>query len=336
MLEHGGNLAAAAKQYDIPLENWLDLSTGINPDGYPIVDVPAASWQKLPLEDDGLIEAACAYYGCAILPPNVLPTAGSQAALQILPQLRDASKVAMPKFMYQEHANAWQANRHEVIKFDFFPDEKIIEQADVLLLCNPNNPTATKFSVSELLSWHAALAARGGWLIVDEAFMDVTPECSVAKYTHLEGLFVLRSLGKFFGLAGARVGFLLAEERMLKRMQEAVGPWSITGPSRLIAKQALLDKAWQEKARVQLAENSHKLAALLTKYNLTPMSGTALFQFVPTKDAAALQRHLAQQGIWVRLFSDTPGLSARAALRFGLPPEDGWERLESALKLWQN
>ena len=332
MLEHGGNLAAAAKQYDIPLENWLDLSTGINPDGYPIVDIPAAAWQKLPLDDDGLIEAACAYYGCQF----ALPTAGSQAALQVLPQLRAASKVAMPKFMYQEHANAWQANGHEVIKFDFFPDEKIIEQADVLLLCNPNNPTATKFSVSELLSWHAALAARGGWLIVDEAFMDATPERSIAKYTHLEGLFVLRSLGKFFGLAGARVGFLLAEEHMLMQMQEAIGPWSITGPSRLIAKQALLDITWQEKARVQLAENSRKLAILLTKYNLTPMSGTALFQFVPTKEAQALQQHLAQQGIWIRLFSDAPGLSARTAVRFGLPPEDGWERLESALNLWQN
>ena len=332
MLEHGGNLAAAAKQYDIPLENWLDLSTGINPDNYPIADIPTAVWQKLPLEDDGLIEAACAYYGCQF----ALPTAGSQAALQVLPQLRAASKVAMPKLMYQEHANAWQTHGHEVIKFDFFPDENIIEQADVLLLCNPNNPTATKFSAAELLGWHAALAARGGWLIVDEAFMDVTPERSIAKYTHLEGLFVLRSLGKFFGLAGARVGFLLAETHMLKQMQEAIGPWSITGPSRLIAKQAISDKAWQEKTRVQLAEKSHKLATLLTKYNLTPMSGTALFQFLPTKEALALQHHLAQQGIWVRLFSDTPGLSARAALRFGLPPDDGWERLESALKLWQN
>ncbi|MDI1298656.1 threonine-phosphate decarboxylase CobD [Methylotenera sp.] len=336
MLEHGGNLAAAAKQYDIPLENWLDLSTGINPDGYPIAEIPTAIWQKLPLEDDGLIEAACAYYGCATSPSSALPTAGSQAALQILPQLRTDSKVAMPKFMYQEHANAWQANGHEVIKFDFFPDENILQQADVLLLCNPNNPTATKFSVPELLSWHASLAVRGGWLVVDEAFMDVTPEHSIAKYAHLEGLFVLRSLGKFFGLAGARVGFILAEEHMLKQMQEAIGPWSITGPSRLIAKQALLDKAWQEKMRVQLAENSQKLATLLTKYHLRPMSGTALFQFVPTKNAQALQQHLAQQGIWVRLFSETPGLSARAALRFGLPPEDGWARLEAAVKLWQN
>ena len=332
MLEHGGNLTAAAKQYGIALENWLDLSTGINPNAYPIAKIPAAAWNKLPLEDDGLIEAACAFYGCQF----ALATAGSQAALQILPKLRPASKVAMPKLMYQEHANAWLRNGHEVMLFDFFPNENLIQQADVLLLCNPNNPSATNFSAAELLAWHAALATRSGWLIVDEAFMDVNPEQSIAKHSHLKGLFVLRSLGKFFGLAGARVGFLLGEASILKHAQEAIGPWSIAGPSRLVAKQALLDRTWQEHTRLDLMRNSLKLAALLKQYGLTPMAGTALFQFVPTTQAITLQQHLAKQGIWVRLFSDAPGLSARMALRFGLPPEDGWERLETGLQLWHS
>jgi cobalamin biosynthetic protein CobC len=322
MLEHGGNLSLAAKQYDIPLENWLDLSTGINPNGYPIANIPAAVWQKLPIEDDGLMEAACAFYGCQY----ALPTAGSQAALQILPQLRATSKVAMPTLMYQEHAHAWQRHGHTVIKFDAYPDENIIKQVDVVLLCNPNNPTATQFSVAELLNWHAQLVKRGGWLIVDEAFMDATPEKSIAQHAHLTGLFVLRSLGKFFGLAGARVGFLLAEQQLLRGAQEAIGPWSITGPSRLIAKQVLLDKTWQAEARLQLAQNSQKLAKLLTQYGLTPIAGTALFQFVLTSQAVAVQQHLARQGVWVRLFNGP------SALRFGLPPEYGWRQLEAALK----
>ncbi|HYN55015.1 MAG TPA: threonine-phosphate decarboxylase CobD [Methylotenera sp.] len=322
MLEHGGNLAEAAKQYGIPLENWLDLSTGINPNSYPISDIPTSSWQKLPIDNDGLIEAACAYYGCQF----ALPTAGSQAALKILPQLRTASKVAMPRLMYQEHANAWQRYEHQVIRFDTHPDENVIKNADVVLLCNPNNPTATRFSVAELLRWHAQLAAHGGWLIVDEAFIDVTPEYSIAQHTHLEGLFVLRSLGKFFGLAGARVGFLLGTEQTLISAQEEIGPWSITGPSRLIAKQALMDKAWQNKMRLLLPESSQKLAALLTQYSLAPTAGTALFQFTPTEQAIAWQQHFAKQGIWVRLFTET------LTLRFGLPPDDGWERLETALK----
>lgn len=322
MLEHGGNLAAASKQYGIPLEYWLDLSTGINPNNYPIAEIPPSVWQKLPLADDGLIEAACAYYGCQF----ALPTAGSQAALQVLPLLRATSKVAMPTFMYQEHANAWQRHGHRVIRFDAYPDENTVKNADVVLLCNPNNPTATQFSKTELLGWHAKLAERSGWLIVDEAFIDATPEHSIAQHAHLEGLFVLRSLGKFFGLAGARVGFLLGSEQTLISAQEEIGPWTITGPSRLIAKQALTDKIWQEKMRLLLPESSQRLLELLTHYCLVPSASTALFQFVQTSQAMLWQHHLAKQGIWVRLFNEIP------ALRFGLPPDDGWERLETALR----
>lgn len=322
MLEHGGNLAEAANQYNIPLEHWLDLSTGINPNGYLMSNIPASVWQKLPLDNDGLEEAACSYYGCQF----ALPTAGSQAALQVLPQLRPSSKIAMPDFMYQEHANAWRRYGHTVIKFDARPDENTIKNADVVLLCNPNNPTATQFSVAELLNWHAKLAKRGGWLIVDEAFMDVTPEYSIAQYAHLENLFVLCSLGKFYGLAGARVGFLLGAKQALLNAQDIIGPWSIAGPSRWIAKHALMDKAWQDKTRLLLTEASHRLATLLTQYGLAPAAGTALFQFVPTPQAVAWQQYFAKQGIWLRLFNNP------SALRFGLPPENAWGLLEVALK----
>jgi len=328
MLEHGGNLAAASQQYGIALQDWLDLSTGINPVGYPLTAIPPEAWQRLPLENDGLVEAACACYGCRF----ALPTAGSQAALQVLPQLRAGArfnapaKVAMPQLMYQEHAKAWQRHGHEVMRFDTGPDNTILQQADVLLLCNPNNPTGTRFSAEQLLHWHAALAQRGGWLIVDEAFMDATPDGSIAQHAGQEGLFVLRSLGKFFGLAGARVGFLLAAEAMLQVAQEIIGPWSVTGPSRHVAKTALEDQVWQQGTRQQLLDDSRRLAVLLTQYGLQPAGGTALFQFVLTPDAAAWHQHLARQGIWVRLFPDVP------ALRFGLPPEKAWDRLRDALQ----
>lgn len=333
MLEHGGNLSLAAIQYGIALENWLDLSTGINPNGYPIPHIPAQVWQRLPLENDGLIEAACAYYGGQF----AIATAGSQAALQILPSLRKPNaKVAMPAFMYQEHAKAWQSAGHEVVPFDAYPDENILKNAEVLLLCNPNNPTATRFSSADLRHWHTQLAARGGWLIVDEAFMDATPEHSIVQQAHLEGLFVLRSLGKFFGLAGARVGFLFGAESALKQAQDKIGPWSLTGPSRWIATQALNDRSWQQSTRLQLQASSQRLAAILTENGLTPTAGTALFQFVPIAQAKALQQYLAEQGVWVRLFSNSATPHNDAALRFGLPPEDAWERLESALKSFKD
>ncbi len=328
MLEHGGNLAYAAQHYGIALEEWLDLSTGINPYPYPLPPIPSAAWHKLPQDNDGLLDAACAYYGCKA----ALACAGSQAALQILPQLRTQSqlgtqaKVAMPALMYQEHARAWQNHGHEVLKFAGIPDASLLQQVDVLLLCNPNNPTAHQFSPEQLLHWHTELAARGGWLVVDEAFIDSTPELSLAPYSHQPGLLVLRSLGKFFGLAGARVGFLLAEPALLNRAQELLGPWCVAGPSRFAATLALADTAWQNNTRSHLLNNSQKLAALLTNYGLTPMASTSLFQFVSTVEARVWQHHLAQKGIWVRLFQED------SALRFGLLPEHAWSRLELALK----
>jgi cobalamin biosynthetic protein CobC len=322
LLEHGGNLSTAVTRHGIPLEKWLDLSTGINPNHYPIPEIPPNLWHQLPNDEDGLVNIAANYYGCR----SLLPTSGSQAALQALPTLRSLGTVAMLKPMYQEHAHAWQRCGHQVLSFSDLNDESILNQADVVLLCNPNNPTGKQFSTQDLLQLHAKLASRGGWLVVDEAFMDATPEHSIAQHSHLDGLFVLRSLGKFFGLAGVRVGFMLAADEQLKKLQESLGPWALTGPSRFIAKQALQDTAWQENTRNVLRDNSQRLATLLSQYELTPTAGTALFQYVMTAQAEVLHEKLAAKGVWVRLFKEQP------ALRFGLPSDKGWQQLEAALQ----
>jgi cobalamin biosynthesis protein CobC len=322
MLEHGGDLSQAVSDYNIPLENWLDLSTGINPDHYPIPPIPSALWQRLPNHSDDLSEAALHYYNCQ----SALPAAGSQAIIQTLPKLRKKCKVAMPKVMYKEHAHAWRSHGHTLQLFECRPDADALTHADVVLLCNPNNPTGQRFNKSELLSWHQQLIQRGAWLIVDEAFMDTTPEYSLAPHTDSEGLFVLRSLGKFFGLAGARVGFLLAHPSYLAAVQELIGPWSLTGASRYIATQALLDHHWQDNTRKTLISNSQKLQKMLTLYGLPPIGGTTLFQYITTPQSVTIKNQLAQHGVWIRVFNQPQ------AIRLGLPPEDGWDKLDHALK----
>ena len=92
MLEHGGRLRRAAQRYGIPLDDWLDLSTGINPHAYPVPAVPASAWHRLPEDDDGLETAAAAYYGSAAL----LPVAGSQPAIQSLPSEGGSPNVPLP------------------------------------------------------------------------------------------------------------------------------------------------------------------------------------------------------------------------------------------------
>lgn len=319
MLEHGGRLIAAARRTGIPLADWLDLSTGINPCGWPVPSIPPELWSRLPGEDDGLVETACCVYGAA----HALPVAGSQAAIQALPVLRSPGRVGIPHPAYAEHAYAWRRAGHEVIAWSA---GRGVEDLDAVVLIHPNNPTGARYPTSGLLDWHARLAAHGGWLIVDEAFLDVTPGASLAPYCERDGLIVLRSLGKFFGLPGARVGFVLAGESILMRLREALGPWTVPGPSRWLAYQALADTAWQESARRHLASSGERLARLLGEHGLAPNGGTALFQWVKTPRAATIAERLARQGILVRHFDDPP------SLRFGLPGREGdWARLAQAL-----
>ncbi len=321
-LHHGGRLREAAARYDIPLEQWLDLSTGINPVAWPVPPLPIDCWQRLPEEGDGLEQAAADYYGAT----HLLPVAGSQAAIQALPLLRSPCRVGILDPCYAEHAAAWTRQGHELIALDSNSISRLLPELDVLLLVNPNNPTGVSFSSEQLLAWHSALAARGGWLIVDEAFIDTTPELSLASECGASGLIVLRSLGKFFGLAGARVGFVLAWPSMLARLAETLGPWAVSGPAREAARMALSDLTWQTKTRLHLAQQGERLQRLLTRFGLVPSGGSALFQYCPTLKATHWHEALARQGILTRLFSGP------SALRFGLPgDETAWQRLEKAL-----
>lgn len=320
----------AAVHFGIPLADWLDLSTGINPHAWPLPAVPTAIWARLPEEDDGLDASAARYYGV----PPPLPLAGSQAAIQALPRLRAPCRVGVPRIGYQEHAYAWRAAGHTVIELENSdPGQRLdtdagSERLDCLVVINPNNPTGHRWPVATLLDWHARLADRGGWLVVDEAFMDATPEGSLAPYAGRPGLILLRSLGKFFGLAGARVGMFCAEPSLQTQLHIQLGPWALAGPSRWIAQQALADVAWQSATRTALMQSAARLAALLSGHGLAPTGGTALFQWVMTPDAARIHTALAQQGILVRQFAQP------ASLRFGLPGDEAaWQRLDRALNV---
>ncbi len=323
MLEHGGKLRAAANRYSIPLEQWIDLSTGVNPNGWPVPAVPDRVWRRLPEEEDDLAMVARDYY----LAPALLPVAGSQAAIQMIPELRPTCRVGIISPGYGEHAAAWSRAGHHVHSLTAERIEDQIIRLDVLVLIHPNNPTGACFGREQLLSWRQGLASRGGLLVVDEAFMDSTPQHTLAPDTGLPGLIVLRSLGKFFGLAGARVGFALAEVPLLEQLRERLGPWAVSGPSRWIACRALRDRHWQHQARQQLAQQATRLARLLRDVGLEPTGGTTLFQWIITPEAGRIHHQLAQQGILTRLFQG-PG-----SLRVGIPANQAeFRRLEAALQ----
>lgn len=330
MLEHGGALNAAVVRYGRPVAEWLDLSTGINPHGYPVPLLDPECWRRLPQDDDGLEEAARVYYGS----PQLLAVAGSQAAIQALPQLFPPGRVLMLTPSYAEHAAAWQRAGHALQLLDVNDNNIDLEAAaagcDYVLLCQPNNPTGTHFSKMRLLALSESLDKRGGVLVLDEAFIDCTPEDSLAAASGKPGLVVLRSLGKFFGLAGARVGFVLGEAGLLAALRDVLGPWSLSGPARAVAHAALTDHAWQATMRLRLRDEGERLSRLLRAHHLGQPQGTALFQWLPHAQATAIREDLAQRGILIRLYDDPRNL---LGLRFGLPgSEAAWTRLAAALE----
>ncbi|MDY6978521.1 MAG: threonine-phosphate decarboxylase CobD [Pseudomonadota bacterium] len=325
MPQHGGNLLEAARRYGRAPDQWLDLSTGINPAAYPVPALPGRVWQQLPQQDDGLIDAALEYYGA----PAILPVAGSQQAIQLLPSLRVPGRVGVLSPSYNEHAYRWQQAGHTLVILCPDTIDSELDALDVLVVVNPNNPTGQRFAPARLLEWHRRLQARGGWLVVDEAFIDCTPEQSLAAHSDRPGLIVLRSIGKFFGLPGLRGGFVLAEVGLLATLDERLGPWTVAGPARFIMQTALQDQNWQQQMRAQLPRAGERLKQVLTDHGLPAGGHSALFVWLPRVDAYALHEQLARQGIWSRYFDPAAG---GPGLRLGLPGEEAqWQRLENAL-----
>jgi|TARA_R110002072_G_scaffold295907_1_gene467137 cobalamin biosynthetic protein CobC len=327
--KHGGRLNAAAKRWGIPRDQWLDLSTGINPHGWPVPDVPAEVWQRLPEPDDGL-EALVRQWAGAPADAACVSVAGSQEAIMVLPRLRRSCRVGIPSPGYQEHGHSWSHAGHQLVSLDRAllsgDDESWVEDLDVLVWINPNNPTGETIEPERLLHWHQRLRRRGGWLVVDEAFVDGCPELSLAFATGRDGLAVLRSFGKFFGLAGVRAGAVLAGQELAERLRNAIGPWTVSGPARYVMSRALKDERWQTIIAERLSADIQRLERLLSDHGLDASSGTLLFRYVPHPRSAELAEALAAQGVLVRRFDQPP------ALRFGLPGSEAeWQRLSQAL-----
>ena len=325
MREHGGNLHDAVRHFGRPVSEWIDLSAGLNPHGYPAPALPAQAWHRLPETDCALLHAARRFYGM----PSVLAVAGTQAAIQALPALRPPSRVVVAAPSYAEHAHHWARHGHVMREVPYARLQSALKECDVMVICNPNNPTGETVPADQLLQWSRKLRARGGWLVVDEAFGDLAPELSVARWSDQPGLVVLRSVGKFFGLAGVRAGFVGAHEELLVALADGLGPWPLTGPSQLVARAALEDIVWQAQTRKSLVSQGERMRALLARHGIAA-SGTPLFHWWAQENPEPFWRHMAERAIWVRLFTE----KARG-IRLGLPATEAqWKQLEFALNEW--
>ncbi|VVE70338.1 threonine-phosphate decarboxylase [Pandoraea captiosa] len=332
---HGGNLGEAVRRYARPREDWLDLSTGINPIGYPVPMPPPSAWRDLPDAFDTLRDVAARYYGVPV--DTVVPCAGSQAVIRAIPALLRPGRVAVASLTYSEYAPAFARAGHTLVPW--LGPEAELPDVDYVVWVNPDNPTTRHVERTTLERWHARLSRRGGMLIVDEAFADVSPRESMTPHVGKDSLVVLRSVGKFFGLAGIRAGFALAPERFGAELAEHLGAWTVSGPARFALGAALTDTTWQTAARERLLHDGERLLALLHAH-AWPARGTPLFAWTPHASAPQWHERLAAEGVWTRLFDVRPvgrpdgGARMLPSLRLGLPGDEAaWRRLAAALAI---
>lgn len=308
---HGGDLWAAIRQYGGKADDWLDLSTGINPHNWPINEMALPVWNRLPggYEEGQLLAAARGYYEVNDA-YKFFCANGTQAIIQLLPQMfAEKYRVEIVQPTYDEHAFCWQKNGHEVSFVSVIAD---IDCPDIAVVVNPNNPDGRKVERSELLSLAGRLKTSGGSLIVDEAFGDVFPHLSMAG-CGLDNVLVLKSFGKFFGLAGVRLGFAIGNERLIGQLAERTGPWAVSGPALEIGNKALRDIAWITKTRAWIIKQSEKQMAMLAGYGMEPAGNGGLFVQTRHGRSAEIFEQLSASHILVRKFSERQDF-----LRFGL------------------
>jgi cobalamin biosynthetic protein CobC len=326
-VEHGGDLHAVRERFPDAPQPWLDLSTGLNPVGYPVGDLPADVWQRLPSRDAerALINAAARRYGVAQA-TSVVAGPGTQALIQLLPRLVPRSRVAVVGPTYSEHALCWRRAGHDVA---VVPDLGAADAGKVVVVVNPDNPTG------RMLPTAALSAMRASLLVVDEAFIDLLPAEASCAATLPANTVVLRSLGKTYGLGGLRLGFAIAPVELASAIRKELGLWAVSGPALEVGRKALDDQAWLDTARERLRADGERLDDLLRAAGFMLEGATPLFRLASHPEARRLVDQLARAGIHVRAFAHQP-----TWLRFGLPAGDAaFARLGAALqvpqKVWQ-
>ncbi|MEM9622384.1 MAG: threonine-phosphate decarboxylase CobD [Pseudomonadota bacterium] len=323
-LMHGGALQPIQAQFSAAPQPWIDLSTGVNPWPYPMATTDG-DYTQLPEPGDlqQLREAAASAF--AVAPQRLLAGPGSELLMRLLPAVVSAHHVGLARVGYGDYRAIWQQAGALITSA-----EDVLETAgrvDLMMLGNPNNPDGRQYTPDQLLNALHELQQRQGWLVVDEAYGELYPELSILAAAGQPGLIVFRSFGKFYGLPGLRLGWVMAPPDILQRYAAYLGVWPVHSAALNVATQAYHDRNWQQQTRHTLSAAGFRLTELLVAHNLEIIGATDLFCLVRADSADRLWHELAEAGIYVRHFAEHPG-----CLRFGLPAaETGWERLHNVL-----
>jgi cobalamin biosynthetic protein CobC len=319
---HGGCVDEAARCFPDAPQPWLDLSTGINPLAWTPPDSPAVDLRALPSASAlAMLETTAAQaFDAERVAITALP--GTEMGLRLLEPAALPQPFRYVAPGYRTHADVLPA----AVAID--ADAAKYVRDGTLLLANPNNPDGRVFAPEMLLGIGRRLAQAGGMLVIDEAFADATPELSVLPHLRSDDrVLVFRSFGKFFGLAGVRLGFACGAADIVAALRERLGSWPVSATAITLGTSAYQDTAWATQTRRTLAERCDALDTLLRRHALEPRGASPLFRLVETAHAPAIFAHLALHGILTRPFDYAPDW-----LRIGVPADSAaLQRLDRAL-----
>lgn len=309
--DHGGGLDAAVAQFGGRKDDWIDLSTGISPWPYPVGAIPDSAWHSLPdsAAMQRLLDAARRFWG---VPDgaDIIAASGVSALISQIPALTDGTTVTIAKPTYNEHEAAFSAAGYTVS-----------DAGAAQVFVHPNNPDGRRFTAAGIMAAHRDLT------VIDESFCDCDPDASLTDLAEQPGVVVLKGLGKFWGLAGMRLGFAIARPDSIAVLRERLGPWAVSGPALHIGATALGDPAWAAATRQRLRRAAARLDGLATGAGLSLVGGTCLFRLYACSNSDTVYRKLAAERILVRRFP-----YSKSWIRLGLPgDEPAWQRLSRVL-----
>lgn len=306
--DHGGGLDAAVLEYGGHRTHWIDLSTGINPNPYPIPAIPDFAWNSLPDANAmAALEAAARKFWNVPDQAAILAAPGASALIARIPKLVSIGSVSITRPTYNEHEAAFRT----------FGWETMAGKPNAQVVVNPNNPDGRIWQAGEVSS---------DLVVIDESFCDVTPDDTLIHLATKPGTIVLKSFGKFWGLAGLRLGFAIGDPDLIESLSDMLGPWPVSGAALAIGREALVDAVWAQKTRQKLAKSSDQLDQLIGSNGATLVGGTSLFRLYDVDNAQAWQSKLARKHIWSRIFP-----YSKTWLRLGLPHDHAWQVLKAAL-----
>ncbi|MFL0809194.1 MAG: pyridoxal phosphate-dependent class II aminotransferase [Agarilytica sp.] len=319
--DHGGDIAWAERTFGHPKSEWVDLSTGISPWSWPVPSIPTDIWRSLPPSCDVLHQCAAKYFGCD--EQMLCAISGSQYFISSIPRLQIKARVCLPKVAYSEHEKNWAAHGHDVSHYESV--DELIEclthsETDYAVIVNPNNPSTEFISADQIDSCVNAIEKNNHncTLIIDEAFIDTYPQGSYVERLQSNNVIILRSIGKFFGLAGVRLGFVIGMPSTIESLSSLSAPWSVNHPSIYIGERALNDIAWVNSQRARIAASASELSALLSgRYTCVKSAGLFVSVFDRYSSLEKEFSCFAEEGkIFLRLIALNNG---KGILRFGLP-----------------